>query len=58
MTKMIVLCVILIVASTKHIDATPEIHFKTEKMNENELFSMIVNPEHFNWTSSISEHFR
>lgn len=58
MTKIISFCVILIIASTKHINATPEIHFKTETIKVFELYTMMVSPDLFNWTSSIIEQFR
>lgn len=56
--KIFVFCVVLIVASTKHVNATPEIHFKTESIKVYELYTMMVSPDLFNWTSSVVEQFR
>lgn len=56
--KIVTFCVILIVASTKHINATPEIYFKTENIRVFELYLLKVSPDLFNWTSSVVEQFR
>lgn len=58
MSKIIIFSVILIIVSTKHINATPEIHFKTEIIRNSELYTMRVSADLFNWTSSIIEQFR
>lgn len=58
MMKISIFCIALIIANVKHINATPEIHFKTEVITNFELYMMKVSPDLFNWTSSVFEQFR
>lgn len=55
MMKVLAVCVTLIISC---IYATPEIHFKTETIKSFELYTMMVSPDLFNWTSSVIEEFR
>lgn len=58
MMKIIILCLALIVASSRHVEATTEIIFKTETIKTFELFTMMVKSDLFNWTGSVVEQFR
>lgn len=58
MSKIIILPLMMIVVCTKHISASPEIYFKTEIIKVSELYTMMVSPDMFNWTSSVVEQFR
>lgn len=55
--KIIIICAVFVM-SLKHINATPEIHFKTETIRNYELFSSMISPDLFNWTSTVIEQFR
>lgn len=56
--KIIISLVLFVIVNTNHINATPEIHFKTEAIKVSELYTMMVSPDLFNWTSTVIEQFR
>lgn len=58
MMKIIISLVLFVIVNTNHINATPEIHFKTEAIKVSELYTMMVSPDLFNWTSTVIEQFR
>lgn len=58
MMKISALCIVLVIANANHINAIPEIHFKTEIIKSYELYMMRVSPNLFNWTRLAFEQFR
>lgn len=49
-------CVILVIASTSHyVEASPG---PDEVIKTFELYTKVVSPDLFNWTSSVVEQFR
>lgn len=56
MSKVISFCVILVIASASHlVDASTG---ETESIKTFELYTKVVSPDLFNWTSSVVEQFR
>lgn len=56
MLKVISFCVVLAIASVSHrVDASAG---ETESIKTFELYTKVVSPDLFNWTSTVVEQFR